>query len=236
MSKILLNLTPEEVSRLPEVQRVAYMRAYAEDFIQRFNRRHYKIAYSIVANREDATDCVQEAYLSVFRAIDRFDPLFARKRREASGDTSPMPPLDMDAALDVWVNRNIINKARDRAEKNAHEQHAAAGHARLMSSAPEERCDEIAAEREEVRNLREALGKLTEHDRDIVTRVYINDECQVEVAQSYGYSYNTFRRKLKRARGSLRFQMLQVNMVNMNASPKQSQTVQNDTRETRQAA
>lgn len=39
-------------------------------------RRAYTIARAIVLNHEDAEDAVQEAFLHVYRALDRFDPAY----------------------------------------------------------------------------------------------------------------------------------------------------------------
>lgn len=42
--------------------------------VRAHQRRAYAIARAIVLNHEDAEDAVQEAFLHVYRALDRFDP------------------------------------------------------------------------------------------------------------------------------------------------------------------
>ena len=46
--------------------------AYA-DLVKRYERRAYWVAYQMVGNGEDARDIAQEAFIRVFRSIERFD-------------------------------------------------------------------------------------------------------------------------------------------------------------------
>ena len=41
--------------------------------VRRHEERAYRVAHGLVANREDARDLAQEAFLRVFRSLDRFD-------------------------------------------------------------------------------------------------------------------------------------------------------------------
>lgn len=58
--------------------------------MQRYNRRLYRMARSILRNDAEAEDAVQSAYLNAFRALDEF-------RGEAS--------------LATWLTRIVINEA-----------------------------------------------------------------------------------------------------------------------------
>src|SRR5262245_36170070 len=47
-------------------------RAFAE-LVQRHEERAVRVALALIANREDARDLAQEAFLRVFRNLERFD-------------------------------------------------------------------------------------------------------------------------------------------------------------------
>ena len=85
------------------------------DLLRRHERRAWRVARNLVPGAEDASDLVQEAFLRVFRSLDRFDFQHEfttwlyrivtnlaidhlRKRRPA---VSTAPPGEEDAALDL---------------------------------------------------------------------------------------------------------------------------------------
>ena len=47
-----------------------------EGLVRRHQQRAFRIARNLVPNDEDAQDLAQEAFLRVFRHLDRFDPRF----------------------------------------------------------------------------------------------------------------------------------------------------------------
>ncbi|NQU07454.1 MAG: sigma-70 family RNA polymerase sigma factor, partial [Candidatus Abyssubacteria bacterium] len=40
--------------------------------VEKYQRRIYAVAYSLLGNREDALDIVQEAFIKAYRSLDRF--------------------------------------------------------------------------------------------------------------------------------------------------------------------
>jgi RNA polymerase sigma-70 factor (ECF subfamily) len=69
-----------------------------ELLMRRYNQLLFRAARAIVGNAADAEDVVQEAYLSAFRALSRFE---GRSR------------------LATWLVRIVVNEARTRARRNS---------------------------------------------------------------------------------------------------------------------
>lgn len=64
--------------------------------VERYSGRAYWVAHGLLADQEEARDVVQEAFLRVYRALDRFD---------------------FDQSFYTWLYRIVVNLAIDRLRK-----------------------------------------------------------------------------------------------------------------------
>ena len=120
----------ERLSDVELVKLVARRDPHAVRIItQRNNQRLYRAAWSILKDRAEAEEAVQEAYLKAFAAMDGFEGR---------------------SALTTWLTRIVINEALERrrtAERRArlHQEHQIADHRDLSGEVHgKHSCDRIA--------------------------------------------------------------------------------------------
>jgi RNA polymerase sigma-70 factor (ECF subfamily) len=161
--------------------------------VRRHNQRLYRAAWSVLRNRAEAEDAVQEGYLKAFAAIDRFE-----------GDSS----------LATWLTRIIVNEAisRVRAAKRRDQALREGGLAILqehrervaatpsLAAAPEE----SVMRREFAGLLQRAVEKLPDTFRTVFVLHEVEGLSADEVAESLGIPVETVRTRLFRARRRLR--------------------------------
>ena len=157
--------------------------------VEQYTDYAYNIAYRMLANPADAEDAVQDAFISAYRAKDRF-------RR--------------DAAVTTWLYRIVVNAALMKIRKEKRSQR--------VSSTPVDEIDvmdwspgpESIAMNTELRNkLEEAISTLSE---DLRTAVVLRDVQQLsteEAADVLGISIPAFKARLHRGRLALRNQLAQ---------------------------
>ena len=161
--------------------------------MRRNNQLLYRTARSILRDDTDAEDCVQEAYLQAFRAIETF-------RGEAK--------------LSTWLTRIVINQALERMRKRKKEDGdvslenvididshlAIAGGERFQPEQPE-----ALAMRDEVRQLLERhIDKLPAAFRTVFVLRALEELSVEETATSLGIPEATVRTRFFRARSLLR--------------------------------
>ena len=165
----------------------------ARTVIRRNNQRLYRTAWSILKNRSEAEEAVQEAYLKAFASLDRFQG---------------------DAALSTWLTRIVVNEAitRTRAARRRTELLRKEGLAVLdehrdrmsvpasLAGAP----DEALARRQLGQVLQAAIARLPEPFRVVFVLKEIEDASAQEIADVLGVPERTVRTRLFRARRRLR--------------------------------
>jgi RNA polymerase sigma-70 factor (ECF subfamily) len=159
---------------------------------QRNNQRLYRAAWSILANRADAEDAVQTAYLRAFAAIDGFE-----------GRSS----------LSTWLTRITINEALGRARaakrRRAHLERdsvtfLADYREKLMQGSTSATSPEAAHARAQLRGLMEAaIARLPEPFRLVFVLREIEGLGVDEVAESLGLPAGTVKTRHLRARRRL---------------------------------
>jgi RNA polymerase sigma-70 factor (ECF subfamily) len=161
--------------------------------MRRNNQLLYRTARSILRDDNDAEDCVQEAYLQAFRAIDTF-------RGESK--------------LSTWLTRIVINQALERMRKRKREdadvslENVLDIDSRLAVDIgehvrPEQ--PEALAMREEVRELLERhIDKLPAAFRTVFVLRALEEFSVEETAASLGIPEATVRTRFFRARSLLR--------------------------------
>lgn len=168
-----------------------------EEMVRDNSARLLALAHSILGDPELAQDAVQEAFLSAYRAIDRFKA---------------------EARLSTWLHRITVNSAlaiirrrkcrpevflaeelADRSEMPAFDEVSLRSHEEGGGSA----VDRIA-QRQESELLRRCLAGLTENHQRVLTLRYLNEYDTAKTARILGVAPNTVKTRLLRARDALR--------------------------------
>ena len=162
-----------------------------ELMFRRYGSRMLAVARRFLGNDEDAQDAVQDAMLSAFRALDRFEG---------------------GSQLGTWLHRIVVNAAlmklrrrRNHRETSIEEllpRYDADGHRELQVASdlfPDEQL-----EREELRALlRESVGELPEKYRQVYLLRDGEELSTEETATALGLSSNAVKIRLHRARQAL---------------------------------
>lgn len=155
------------------------MEAYG-DLVQRYMRRAFSIAYSILRHREDAEDAVQDAFIRTLERIDGMD------------QGRPFRP---------WFYRIVVNRAISfrrarsvRATSPVHEELCAGG------ALP----DRAVEQRELRERLLRAVDELPERQRTIVLLADVEELTSGEIAEILEMPSGTVRYHLHLGRRALR--------------------------------
>jgi len=148
------------------------------ELVNRYEKRAYWVAYNMVHSHEEARDIIQEAFLRVFRSIDRFN-------------------LKMN--FYTWLYQIVMNLSIDRIRR-----HAIFRTASLESIG--DRCDaqeapDASIERVELREtVRRVLDRLPPKYKAVITLRDIEGLSCKEIAEIVGCTHATVRWRLHRAR------------------------------------
>ena len=152
--------------------------------VEQYTGFAYNIAYRMVNNPADAEDVVQEAFLSAYRAKDRFRG---------------------DAQVTTWLYRIVVNAALMRLRRERRPRQMSAGPAEEMEIVDWSPGPESQVLNTELKDkLEEALGLLPE---DLRTAVVLRDVQQLsvqEAADVVDVSVPAFKARLHRGRIALR--------------------------------
>jgi len=180
-----------------EATLVAALKAREPDAFETLVRLHaprlLAVSRRMLDNEEDARDAVQDAFVSAFRSIDRFQA---------------------QSKLSTWLHRIVVNMAlmRLRTRRRKPEESldpllpvfTEDGHHVQEFSAWDEPADRLA-EREETRRLvRDAVLGLPEQYRDVIVLRDIQELDTNEAARELGITPNAVKIRLHRARQALR--------------------------------
>lgn len=182
---------PDEADLVARL-RAGESRAYQE-VLSAYSGRMLAVARRLLRNEDDARDALQDAFLSAFKSIDRFEG---------------------GSRLSTWLHRIQVNaclmKLRTRRRKPEESiedllpRFQADGHAEEPSVLWKESA-ERALERHETRDLvRRAIEKLPDSYRTILLLRDIEDVSTEQTADHLGISPNAVKIRLHRARQALR--------------------------------
>jgi RNA polymerase sigma-70 factor (ECF subfamily) len=157
------------------------------ELVERHQQRAFRIARHMTPNDEDARDLVQEAFLRVFRSLERFD---------------------FQYSFSTWLHRIVTNLAIDHLRKR---RVSAAGFGSDGSSEgdeiefdPRDARGASPAERLEVqetgRKVRECIGALAPHFQSVLLLREIDGLPCNEIAKIVGATHVTVRWRLHRGR------------------------------------
>ncbi len=165
--------------------------------VERYTPRVYNLALRITGSREEAEDCVQEAFLRAFTALRGFRG---------------------EAAFSTWLYRVAVNAANDAcrrlrgqpmraseladpgSEEAAPEVDALGGSSGSGTNSPEESL--LQAQRREV--VIEAIRSLPEHHRTVIVLYDLQGLSYEEIGRVLGARVGTVKSRLNRARLALK--------------------------------
>ena len=191
-SKIFRPDEGEFIARLKAGDADAY-----EELVRLHSGRLIALARQILGDEDLARDAVQDAFMSAFRSMDRFNG---------------------DARLSSWLHRIVMNAAlaklrvkRRRPESFfAEEFGIGAGEDPLDRTEIAGPCDgptrvdDEIARREEARFVQDCIARLKESHRAVLTLRYIHEYDTEQTARILGVGPNTVKTRLMRARDALR--------------------------------
>jgi RNA polymerase sigma-70 factor (ECF subfamily) len=176
------------------VQRIlARDAAAARHLLKANNQRLFRAAWSILGNRAEAEEAVQDGYLKAFAALPRFKA---------------------EAALSTWLTRIVVNQALDRRRRAKHRAAQLEGRGvaviedyreALMQGSTDRGSPEQAVMRRELAHLMEkAIRALPETFRPVFVLREIEGQSVTETAAALGLSEQTVRTRLFRAKQRLK--------------------------------
>ena len=152
-------------------------------FIDRYKDMAFSIAYRVVNNREDAEEVVQDAFLKVFKSLEKF-------RRGSRFST--------------WLYRIVVNTAltRVRSEPPKMETFDETVASDVVVGEVESayRALDLSEQKELVND---ALVELNVEDRLILVLYYLEENTVEEISETTGIARENVKMKLHRARGRL---------------------------------
>ena len=154
-----------------------------ELLVRRHEERAVRVALSLVANREDARDLAQEAFLRVFRSLERFD---------------------FEHEFTTWLYRIVTNVAIDLLRKRRPALSTTAEEeeeADLELSDPEGELPSAAMEHmETAERVRACIDRLAPHFRSVMILRELEGLPCIEIARIVGSTHVTVRWRLHRGR------------------------------------
>jgi RNA polymerase sigma-70 factor, ECF subfamily len=178
------NLADEEVMQLV---RGGDPRAF-EVLYDRHASAAFSLAYRIVGQSGRAEDVTQEAFISIWRSRQRYEPLRGSVRTWVLG-------IVHNRAVDV-VRRNIGHDRR-RAGIEAIEEHR---------EGPD-RTDLMAAQREDARTVQDAMSHLPEDQRKTIELAYFGGFSHSEIAELLQMPVGTVKGRIRLGLDKLRRQL-----------------------------
>lgn len=159
--------------------------------IRRNNQRLFRAAWSVLRDRAEAEDAVQEGYLKAFAAIERFK---------------------QDCALSTWLTRIVVNEAigrlrateRRRRSLREHGLALLQDHDRAATPSFAAAPDAALLRRELAALLQDAIARLPDMFRTVFVLLEIEGLEPAEVASVLSLKSETVRTRLFRARRRLR--------------------------------
>lgn len=150
----------------------------------------FSIAHNILANREDAEECVSDTWLTAWRTI----------------------PPKRPSALAVFLGRITRNGAISRWRKRSAEKRGGGEITLALEELKEcvadpDTVEENFSRKETVLAFNRLLGKLTEMERNIFLRRYWCVDTIADIAASFGFSEGKVKSILHRTRQKLRKQL-----------------------------
>jgi RNA polymerase sigma-70 factor (ECF subfamily) len=178
-----------DINRLADeelMQLVAEARIDAfEAVYDRHSGAAFSLAYRIVGNRVTADDVMQEAFMSIWRSRDRYEPERGSLRSWILG-------IVHHRALDV-LRRNSVHDRRRASAEGLEETHEAA-----------ERTDVEVARRDEARAIRAAIEELPDKQGQVIQLAYFGGFTHNQIAEMLEMPIGTVKGRMRLGLDKLR--------------------------------
>jgi len=194
------NAPPTDVSEIVARAKQGDPEAF-DLLVERFAPQVYAVSFRILGSREEAEDCVQEAFLRAFKALGKFRG---------------------EAAFSTWLYRVAVNVANDAARRNKNRPLSAS---ELASANPGDDAPDldrfaddssdstmnpelhvVGAERKEI--ILRAVRSLPEHQRNVIILYDVQGLSYDEIAQVLRTRVGTVKSRLNRARLALKDRLM----------------------------
>jgi RNA polymerase sigma-70 factor (ECF subfamily) len=178
------NLADEEVMQLV---RGGDPRAF-EVLYDRHAGAAFSLAYRIVGQSARAEDVTQEAFISIWRSRQRYEPLRGSVR--------------------TWVLGIVHNRAVDGVRRNiGHDRRRAGMEAIEDRREAPERTDLMAAQREDARTVQDAMSNLPDDQRKTIELAYFGGFSHSEIAEILHMPVGTVKGRIRLGLDKLRRQL-----------------------------
>ena len=160
------------------------------DFRHAFNDHHRKVyaaAYGVLGDAALAQDVVQDVFLRLWRRPNAFNP--------ERGDLGAyLRLMGRSRALDVWRELQVRGRAADRLKLVGGEE----------DPRPEEQPEVVADRAQDTEDVREALGKLPETQREALVLAYWGGLTADQIAQRVHIPLGTAKSRIRLGLARLR--------------------------------
>ena len=154
-----------------------------DQLILKYRARVFGVVYNLTANREDASDLTQDAFIKAFQSINRFQG---------------------NCSFFTWLYKIAVNTTLSHLRKNRlrsffslEKLHEDGTNAQILEQLTDKRgADRDACLRELQEKLNEALQKLSTQHRTVITLFEIDGLSHSEIAEIMGCSEGTVRSRL----------------------------------------
>lgn len=174
MDHQVTNIHAELIARCQAGDRHAFKRVY-----DLYSRAMYNVAYRITADEDDASDVLQEAFISAFNHMDVYRG---------------------DATFGSWLKRIVVNKAINMIRKRKAER-LPENEEWDVSDEPE---IEVEADERTVERVKNAIRQLPEGYRTVLSLYLIEGYDHQEISEILSVSVSTSKSQLNRARNKLK--------------------------------
>ena len=151
---------------------------------ERFSRPLYSLAYKMLASESEAQDVVQEVFLSVWNKAPTFDS----KRGSAFS----------------WVVTQVRNRAIDRIRSHRRRGELIDAFGPDLESGEIRSASDNCEAGERAREIRAAMGQLSDDQHQVLRLAYFEGLTQVEIAQKLDEPLGTIKARAHRAMARLR--------------------------------
>ncbi|HEU4402859.1 MAG TPA: sigma-70 family RNA polymerase sigma factor [Candidatus Polarisedimenticolia bacterium] len=191
-------MEPDDVTLMEGVR--ADREGAFEEFVERYQRRLYRLAHVYLRNHEDALDAVQETMIKIYVARRRYRP-----------ESHPF----------TWVSRILANHCIDRIRRRrshpAESLEAVREESPGREPAPSGRWTDEAQRTQEGRELRrqveQAMAGLPENQREVFVLRHFEEMSLAEIAAARGCALGTVKSSLHRAAAAVRDHLLRSGLL-----------------------
>jgi RNA polymerase sigma-70 factor (ECF subfamily) len=169
-----VNIHEELIARCKAGERSAHHRLY-----HLYSKSMYNVAYRIVWDEDDASDVLQESFISAFNNLDHYRG---------------------DATFGAWFKRIVINKSLNMLKRKKME--ALPEDDRW--DVPEEDAPDLEYDDLTVERVKRAIEQLPEGYRSVLSLYLIEGYDHQEIGEILGVSESTSKSQLNRAKNKLR--------------------------------